>query len=460
VGQEELLEGGIVGGHGDGKLRLMEVAGKALGKWGSLADGFLDDVGKFGGVCRGENKTLGRLGVRFSKSFPGVNADRTVGIRHVAITVPDRVHFLECLLVGGPMSPDFLADIFETIAAEIEQTWKIVGIADVHGVGISGNGRAGFIFAGHEVLRDNIISVGGSDKARNGNAYAFSEDACGEIPEIATGNGNDKRDRSDGQLAVGRDMIEHLRKQTGNVDGVGGGEEGAVVELLVGEGLLNQTLAIVEGTGNFERGDVLAECGELLLLSFADALRGIQNNDTNVRHPEKSVSHCAAGVAGSGDENGKRARLAANEIAHKTSHEAGTEVFEGKRGSVKKFENVKRRREGDEFDGEIDRFGDNLPQNFFRYIWGGKGPYQTKANFGERKAAKFFEFFGSVSGNFGRHVEPAIGRETAEDRTTKRGEGSFAGSGAVAHWEQSAIGNLRPVVISVVRAGGKCRSGR
>ena len=48
-----MLEGGVVGGHGDRKIGLVKVAGEAFGEWWSLADGFLDDVGKFGGVGGG-----------------------------------------------------------------------------------------------------------------------------------------------------------------------------------------------------------------------------------------------------------------------------------------------------------------------------------------------------------------------------------------------------------------------
>ena len=53
VGEEKLFEGVVGGGHGLGKFGLLEMAGEAFGKWGSLADGFLDDVGEFGGMGGG-----------------------------------------------------------------------------------------------------------------------------------------------------------------------------------------------------------------------------------------------------------------------------------------------------------------------------------------------------------------------------------------------------------------------
>jgi len=224
-------------------------------------------------------------------------------------------------------------------------------------------------------LRDDIVGVGGSNETRNGNADAFGKNTGGEIAEVAAGNGDNQGNRGDGQLAVSCDVIEHLRKQTAHVDGVGGGKKRAMVELLVGEGLFDETLAVIEGAGDFKRGDVLSERGELLFLSFADAFRGIENDDANVGHAQKAVSDGAAGVAGSCDQNGKRAGFAANEVAHEAGHEAGAKIFEGQCGAVEEFEDVQRRRERDQFDGEIDGFGDDLPQNFFGYVGSSEGPH-------------------------------------------------------------------------------------
>ena len=50
VAEEELFEGGVVVGHGDREFGQVEVASQALGEWGSLANGFFDDVGEFGGM--------------------------------------------------------------------------------------------------------------------------------------------------------------------------------------------------------------------------------------------------------------------------------------------------------------------------------------------------------------------------------------------------------------------------
>jgi len=381
----------------------------------------------------GEDESLRRLGVLLTIVFPGMDANGGVRIGNVAIAVPDIVHFLESLFVGGVFTGDFLAHIFDAVATEIEEPRKIIGIADIHCIRISGNGRAGIVVAGEQVSRDDVISVGGGNETSHRQADSFSDKAGGEIAEIAAGNGDDKRDGRHGQLAVGSDVIEHLRQQAANVDGVGGSEKGALCELLVGEGLLDETLAIVEGPGNLQRGNVLAEGGELFFLGFADALRRIKNDNANAGNAEKTVGDSAARVARSGDKNGKLTRFAANEVAHQASHEAGAEILEGESGAVEKLEYVERRGKRNELHREINGFCNDLPQNFFGDIGRGEGANHAKANFRERQAAKFFQFFGSVAGDFGGHVEATVGSEPAQDRASKRGEWSFAGSAAIAH---------------------------
>jgi len=192
-------------------------------------------------------------------------------------------------------------------------------------------------------MRDDVVSIGGRNEARNGQTNAFSEDARGEIAEITTGDGDDERNRSDRQLAICGDMIKHLRKQAAHVDGICGREKRALIELLVGEGLLDQTLAVVESALDFESSDVLTKCGELLLLGGANPFGRIKNHDADAGDAEKSVSDGAAGVPRSGDKDGERARFAADEITHETRHESRAEILEGERGAVEKLENVESR---------------------------------------------------------------------------------------------------------------------
>src|SRR5208337_2729041 len=152
------------------------------------------------------------------------------------------------------------------------------------------------------------------------------------VTEIAAGNGDDERDRGYRQLAIRGDVIEHLREQAADIDGVCGSEKRALIESFVGERLLDQALAIVKGAGNLERRDVLSQGSELLFLSLANALRGIENDDADSGDAKKSVGHSAPGIARSGHEDGEEARFPADKIAHQASQETSAKILEGKRG--------------------------------------------------------------------------------------------------------------------------------
>jgi len=342
MGEEELFEIVVMGGHGEGEFGAREVAGEAFGEGWRDADGFLDDISEFGGMRGGKDEPLRWFHVFLAVGLPGKQADSGVRIGNVAVAIPDGIHFGKCFFVGGAVTPDFLADIFDAIAAEVEKTRKVVGIADVHGVGTGGDGGARAILAGEEIFGHRVVGIGGGDESRDRQADALGEDSGGEIAEISTGYGDDERHGSDGQLAVGGHVIEHLREQPANIDGIGGGEESALIERFIGEGLLDEALTVVEGAGDFQRGDIFAERGELLFLGFADALGRIQDDHANTGNAEEAVRDGTAGVAGSGDQDSELARFSADEIAHQAGQKARTEILKGERGAVEEFEDVKR----------------------------------------------------------------------------------------------------------------------
>lgn len=100
---------------------------------------------------------------------------------------------------------------------------------------------------------------------------------------------------------------------------------------------------------------------------------------------------------------------------------------------MEKLEDVERGRQRDELHGEIDGFGDDLPEDFFGDVGSGKGAYEAKADFGEGQLTKFVELPRGVAGDFRGHVQAAVGSEAAEDGAAEGSEGGFAGSAAVAH---------------------------
>ena len=134
MGEEKLLEVVVVRGHGAGQLWANEILGQTRRERRSDANSLLNDFGEFCGVSGGKDETLRRFGMLLAIGFPGVNANSGVGIGNVAVAIPNGVHFLKSFLVSRAVTPDFLADIFDTVAAEVEETRKIVGIAHIHGV--------------------------------------------------------------------------------------------------------------------------------------------------------------------------------------------------------------------------------------------------------------------------------------------------------------------------------------
>jgi len=130
----------------------------------------------------------------FAEGLPGVDADGGVRVGDVAIAIPDGVHFVQGFFVGGAVTPDFLADVLDAVATEVEEAREIVGVADVHCVGVGGYGRTRLVFAGKKITRNDVVRVGGGDETGDGNTDAFCENASGEIAEIAARNRHNERD--------------------------------------------------------------------------------------------------------------------------------------------------------------------------------------------------------------------------------------------------------------------------
>jgi len=117
VGEEESPEGGVVVADGKRELWLVEVTGEPLGERRSDPNRLLNDVGELGGMRGSKYETLRRLWMFFAKGLPGVDTDGGVRVRNVAVAVPDVMHFLKGLFIGGPVAPDFLANVLDAIAA-------------------------------------------------------------------------------------------------------------------------------------------------------------------------------------------------------------------------------------------------------------------------------------------------------------------------------------------------------
>ena len=87
------------------------------------------------------------------------------------------------------------------------------------------------------------------------------------------------------------EIIECLRQETCHIDGVGRCQEELVVEFLVHEGFLDETLTVVEHTFHLKSRYVLTESGELFLLDEAYLVLWIENGYIDAGHAQESVGY-------------------------------------------------------------------------------------------------------------------------------------------------------------------------
>ena len=141
------------------------------------------------------------------------------------------------------------------------------------------------------------------------------------------------------ELFVGVEIIESLRQESGHVDAVGAGQAHVLIELLVEESLLHQSLTVVEHTVYFDGGDVVAQRGELTLLDAAHLPLGIEHVDIDTVYTKKTIGNSRSRIATRGHENVYCA-FAADEMAEHAGHETGADILESQRGTMEEFERI------------------------------------------------------------------------------------------------------------------------
>ena len=111
------------------------------------------------------------------------------------------------------------------------------------------------------------------------------------------------------ELGVGGEIINHLRHQTPDVDGVGGGEHagrGCIGRLIVfGKGFLHTALAVIKIAANGTDTHVGALLGDHLgLLHGRNAAVGEEDGDVSAGDVMKALQSGLSRVAGGGSEDG------------------------------------------------------------------------------------------------------------------------------------------------------------
>ena len=106
----------------------------------------------------------------------------------------------------------------------------------------------------------------------------------------------------------------------------------------VAERLLGQALAVVEGAGDRDRGDVAAEGRELRFLHRAHLTVRIQHDHARPRHAVERLGHRAAGVPGRGHQHRQRRLAVAMEMRHQAREHARADVLEGEGRPVEQLD--------------------------------------------------------------------------------------------------------------------------
>ena len=165
-----------------------------------------------------------------------------------------------------------------------------------------------------EELRQHIIGVGGTDQTLDRQSHLFGIITGEDIAEVSGRDAEtDLFAHTDlsffQQVAVSRDVVNDLRKQTSPVDGICGRKEPAPFRELrgknrVGKELLHTGLGIVKIPFHSADTDVSALLGlHLQLLHIRNTVPGIKHQDGRSVNILEAFQRRFSGISGGRDQN-------------------------------------------------------------------------------------------------------------------------------------------------------------
>ena len=410
-----MLEVGKVLRHRDRLLLALHEGTQALGDADFPADDALDGVAE---LCRmGGLKEHAVLALA-EVLLQGAVGTGAVGVKQVTRCIVGFLHRPGYLFVSVPRAGDVGSHLLHPVVIQLADAGEVARVAHVHGVGDGRDGGTRLVVTRLQVTVEDVVAVVGGDEALDGQPHLLGKQSGGDVAEIPAGDADDHLVRLAQLLHPGvrLEVVERLRQEAGDVDGVGGRQVEARVEVGVEECLLHERLAVVEGAVYLQRGDVAPEGSELLLLDVADLPLGVEHVDADALDAEEAVCHGAPGVTGRGDEHMDRASaFAADEVAQQTCHEACADVLECQRRSVIKFERVDAVGDLHERDVEVECVVDDALQVVGGDVVAEEVACHAVRHFLERQSVDVAEeVFRQRTDVFG-HVESPVGGEPAHD---------------------------------------------
>src|SRR5436190_11113201 len=167
-----------------------------------------------------------------------------------------------------------------------------------------------------ERAHQDVVAVGGYDQPLHPKAHPRGDLAREDVPEVS------RRYNEGGwiaELCRGGEIVDCLRGDASEVDGVHGRQADAARKILVSEELLQELLRVVKSAFDGDGGDIReVRHRHLATLHLADAIVWIEHHDIDVRKVTKRRDRGGAGVAGGGDHDGGAATTLAESPAEQT----------------------------------------------------------------------------------------------------------------------------------------------
>ena len=222
-----------------------------------------------------------------------------------------------CQQVGGNLVATSLCQLLHkagneltvAIGQEVQHALQVRADEDVHRRRDGREERTvAVVDAGGQEVSEHVVLVARDDELGDGQTHALGIVAGQDIAKVAGRyaelHGVAGLDGAGAQqLRIGGKVVDDLRHQAADVDGVGTRKHRAgglqtLGKLLIGKDALDGTLGVIEVAADAADGDVIALlCGHLQILHAADFALGIKDGDARARGVGKAGECCLARIA-------------------------------------------------------------------------------------------------------------------------------------------------------------------
>ena len=137
------------------------------------------------------------------------------------------------------------------------------------------------------------------------------------------------------------EIVECLRQETGHIDRVGRSQLHVLVQLLIHECRLYQSLAVVEYAIHLKGRDVLTQGSKLALLNLAHLALWIEHVNMDSLHAEETIGNGRTSITRCSHEYVHFfLTLLTNKILKQTGHETSTHILEGESRTMEQLQRV------------------------------------------------------------------------------------------------------------------------